>query len=278
MCALYSTLCNQVACVAALRQRQVNSYFPPSDRRLTRVQQGFSATIFERDPSISSRNIRDWTILIHWGLPPLLALLPPPVAAKLPGAICNPTLDFSADGVETLPCFNGLTGERLFASPTPGARRFNRQRLRRVLLGVDGDGGEVAEGGLDVRWGKRLVALEATDDGDGPVTLLFADGDTFEADYVLGADGPNSTVRELLFAGGGSDDAAAAAKAVGSGFMIASCCPRYRDAEKARFIEAAHPVAAIMMGPSVVGGCGRECKRLLFSCGPPSHSRSHDPR
>ncbi|MDB5728150.1 MAG: 6-hydroxynicotinate 3-monooxygenase [Noviherbaspirillum sp.] len=52
----------------------------------------------------------------------------------------------------------------------------------------------VAPGTLEL--GKRLVDLAET---DTEVTLRFADGSQAEADLVIGADGINSVVRELLF-------------------------------------------------------------------------------
>lgn len=61
----------------------------------------------------------------------LAKLLPADSLSRLPEAICNPYLDFTPE-VESLPAYNGLTGDLLFRSPTPGARRVSRQRLRRL--------------------------------------------------------------------------------------------------------------------------------------------------
>lgn len=48
----------------------------------------------------------------------------------------------------------------------------------------------------DVRLGAKCVGL---DDGGGAVRLRFADGQSVEADVVIGADGIHSTVRSALF-------------------------------------------------------------------------------
>lgn len=46
-----------------------------------------------------------------------------------------------------------------------------------------------------VEWGKKLVSI---DDGGGSPRVEFADGTSAEADIVVGSDGVNSRVRELL--------------------------------------------------------------------------------
>ncbi|MER7608666.1 FAD-dependent monooxygenase [Nocardioides sp. NPDC127503] len=53
-----------------------------------------------------------------------------------------------------------------------------------------------------LRLGHRLVDI--TDDGDGPALLEFADGESVEADLVIGADGAASMLREYVV---GYDDA-----------------------------------------------------------------------
>ncbi len=205
--------------------------------------------VFEREVGVDVRP-RDWTILVHWAMPILTQLLSAEVLAELPQAVCNPHLDFTPD-VETLPCYNGATGDILFRSPTPGARRITRQKLRRVLLD-----------GVDVRWGKNLARLSAADHG-AAVELAFDDGDSYEADFVLGADGPSSKVRELLV---GPE----AAKPSASGLMFATGIVKYRDAAKADLLIKAHPVAAIVMGREATGGCGG-----MLICLPSCYFSSH---
>ncbi len=191
--------------------------------------------VLEREAGLDARP-RDWSLLIHWALPLMANLLPDDVAADLPQAMCNPHINFD-DEAESLPVYNGLTGELLFQSATPGARRITRQKLRR-LLARD----------LDIRWGTSLSRLVP---GADSVRIEFDDGAAaaLEVDYVLGADGTSSKVRELLV---GSE----AARPILSGFMFASCFTQYCDLEKVNVIVEKHPVAAVMMGTSAVAAVG----------------------
>jgi hypothetical protein len=196
--------------------------------------------VFEKALHIADR-LRDWTILIHWAMPLFQKLLPEHLVERLPEALCNPALTLDEEA-ESLPVYNGETGELLFKNKLPGARRVSRQRLR-ALLAKDLD-----EAGI-IRWGKRLA--EFSHDGEsGPVRLRFEDGSAFEADYVLGTDGSSSKVRELLFNG---DEAA---RVQLSGFMFATAIVQYGDAAKVQAVLKAHPVAAITMATDSVGGCG----------------------
>ena len=200
---------------------------------------GFDVAIYDRDASVDARP-RDWTIVLHWALPVMQSLLPAPLVAKLSHAICNPDLAFDAS-VETLAVYNGVTGDKLFASPMPGSRRISRQRLRQVLVE-----------GLDVQWGKKLDTIEReteTETDGGALRLVFADG-TAKADYVLAADGASSHVRALVVGD------AAAAQSTPSGLLFATALVNYRDEAKVKSVTDLHPVAAIAMGADAVGGCG----------------------
>lgn len=206
-----------------------------ADTDLARPQNGFNAVVFDRDPGPDARE-RDWTMLMHWALPMLTELLPEDILADLPQSFCNPHLEFNEEA-ESLPCYNALTGDVLFRSPTPGARRVSRQALRRLFTR-----------GVDIRWNKALSRLSKTEDG-GAVVLEFEDGEKFEAEQVLGADGVSSKTRELL-AG------AERARVQRSGFLFATGITQYGDAEKTEAILKTHPVAALMMGTSSVGAVG----------------------
>ncbi|KAL0933715.1 FAD-binding domain containing protein [Colletotrichum truncatum] len=195
---------------------------------------GFDVTVYERDVSVDARP-RDWTILIHWGMATLTELLPERALKKIPSAVCNPYLDFS-EWDESIPGYDGNSGEMLFKNPTPGARRVSRRRFRKVLVE-----------GLDIKWGKTLGSLSAVD--DDTMHLTFDDGTSVDANYVLGTDGVSSKVRELLVG-------VEAAKPIPSGFMIANCIVKYGDAEKVNMIVKSHPVCALMLGSGVMAGCG----------------------
>ncbi|EPE06651.1 fad-binding domain containing protein [Ophiostoma piceae UAMH 11346] len=198
---------------------------------------GFDVVIYDRDASVDSRS-RDWTIVLHWALPVMQSLLPKSLAAKLSHAICNPDLAFDAS-VETLAVYNGITGDKLFASPMPGSRRISRQRLRQVLVE-----------GLDVKWGKKLEKIEKTETTDADVLrLVFEDG-TEDAGYVLAADGASSRVRALVVGD------ATKAQSTPSGLLFATAIVNYKDEAKVKSVTDLHPVAAIAMGADAVGGCG----------------------
>ncbi|OAA53862.1 Monooxygenase, FAD-binding protein [Cordyceps fumosorosea ARSEF 2679] len=196
-------------------------------------QNGFRAIVVEKEEGIDARP-REWTMLVHWAMPILRRLVPEEVLRDLDGALCNSHLEFDAE-VETLPCYNGVTGDLLFSSPTPGARRVSRRRLRALLAR-----------GIDVRWGMCLKNIAQTDKG---VKAEFEDGTAVDADYLLGTDGTSSKVREVLL---GADKA----RAQGSGFLFATGINRYDEAYKTDAIVRKHPVAALMMGTGSVGGIG----------------------
>jgi len=137
-----------------------------------------------------------------------------------------------------MPIINGKTGEILFRSAMPGVRRVRRQLLRRVLAAEFDNGA--------IKWGKALEKLEV--EGDNPARLTFADGTMVEADFVLGADGASSKVREILFEGD------AVAKVRPSGLMAATGVVKHGDATKVQPCLDLHPVAAVTMGTVFTGG------------------------
>lgn len=71
----------------------------------------------------------------------------------------------------------------------PRGRLMRRAELYEVLQR------RLAEAGIDVRHGKRLVGAEEGTDG---ITARFADGTTATGDLLIGADGTRSTVRTLI--------------------------------------------------------------------------------
>ncbi|KAK0743080.1 hypothetical protein B0T18DRAFT_414364 [Schizothecium vesticola] len=203
-------------------------------------QSSFRVTLYDADPSLAARP-RDWPLLLHWALPTLKALLSPAAAARFDDAVCNRHIEYTP-AVESMPIINGVTGEVLFRPPAaPGARRVSRGRLRRVMA-AEFDGTEA------LQWGKVLVGLEAPEGGGGPVTMAFSDGTTATADYVLGADGAASKVRELLFRG------AEVARVKPSGLMVASALTRPGDEAKVREALRYHPMACVAMGTTA--NCG----------------------
>lgn len=198
---------------------------------------GFDVVLFDQESGLDARP-RDWPMVLHWALPIFQSLLSEKTWENFPQAVCNPYLEYTPE-VESMPCINGKTGEVLFRSSMPGSRRVTRRRLRRVMAAEFDDG--------TIRWGKKLNNINI-EGADGPVCLGFADGTTFEADYVLGTDGASSKVRELLFKG---DEVA---RVQPSGFMFATAIVKHGDAAKVQAVVDTHPVASVMMGTKSVGG------------------------
>ncbi|KAK4442282.1 hypothetical protein QBC34DRAFT_455868 [Podospora aff. communis PSN243] len=200
---------------------------------------GFKVVLFDREAGLDART-RDWPLSVHWALPTLKALLSDSALAKFPQALCTPHVEYTPE-IETMLCINGQSGEVMFRSQMPGMRRVTRQRLRRIMA---------TEFAPAIHWNKQLEKIEFNGGGDGPVRLIFADGTTVEADYVLGADGASSKVRELLFAGG--DEEVAQAKP--SGFMCATGYVTHHDAAKVEPVIKLHPIAAVTVGAT--SNCG----------------------
>jgi 2-polyprenyl-6-methoxyphenol hydroxylase-like FAD-dependent oxidoreductase len=163
------------------------------------------------------------------------ALVPDEVCAKIPESYTNRYMKFEGGEEESLPAFNGVTGDIIFRMAHPGGRRVSRQELRKVLLD-----------GVDVQWGKKLQDLKYEEDG---VQLTFADGSTAETDFVVGADGASSMVRQLLV---GAEEG----KPQLSGMTFATGLIKYGDAAKVEAVTKLHPVAAIIFCPDSIGGCG----------------------
>lgn len=168
-------------------------------------------------------------------MPLMSKLLPEAILTDMPRAFCNPYLDYDDPETTSIACLNGVTGEVLFKNHLPGSRRITRQKLRRVLIN-----------GVRVVWGKSLSQLSATNES---VALTFQDGETIVADYVLGADGPTSKVRELLL---GTE----IAQTVDASIVISTAVVKYNDAGKVKALTAHHPVMLMYMGTTSTGGFG----------------------
>jgi hypothetical protein len=146
------------------------------------------AVVFEKSPTRTSRP-RDWNFGIYWAQSRLEECLPPSIMAELATAQTDINNKPSAETV--LPVFDGITGELMSPLPAPWAVRYRRRGML-----------EVMERGVDVRYGKGIASLEATGEG---VTVRFTDGTEEKGDFVIGAEGAHSVVREFLFRGSPDD-------------------------------------------------------------------------
>jgi len=179
-------------------------------------------------------------MLLHWALPTLRALLPEDIIADLRSAYTDPFYPYEKE-VERVPFYNAAAGELAFEMPATSMRRISRNKMRTLC-----------SRGLDIKWGKSVKELGTG--GAGPVTIVFDDGTTAEADLVVASDGPNSRVRRWLL----GEEAGAARP---SEHAICSGIVEYGNAEKAKFLRV-HPVASAGLTPVGSMYLGGERKRL----------------
>ena len=92
-----------------------------------------------------------------------------------------------------------------------------------------------------IQYGKKLVGIEYGPDGVG-LTAEFQDGEKLAGSMIIGADGPRSSVRDLLL---GEE----AAKVTPLEVVHSNVAIKYHDAEKARFVRSAHPVFSMVTHP-----------------------------
>ncbi|EAA28183.1 FAD/NAD(P)-binding domain-containing protein [Neurospora crassa] len=185
------------------------------------------------------------------------------IGAGLTGLLAAQALKnaYFDEWAETLPMYNGETGDLMFKSAVPGARRITRRGLREVL-----------SEGLDIAWGRKVTRLDTESDPEKvKVTLAGEEGVEEEevwADYVLGTDGAGSKVREILFAD--QENGEEKAKAKRSGFMIGTCVVDYQDENVVRKVLEKHPVMAMAMSRGAVGGFG-----VQYTTGTPPSDLQH---
>lgn len=92
--------------------------------------------------------------------------------------------DHRASEDETMPIFNGKTGELLKAVPIPYNIRLARKKFLKLI-----------SQGIDIKWSKKLKRVSS----DGKTaTAKFEDDDEASGDILVGAEGAHSIVRECL--------------------------------------------------------------------------------
>lgn len=145
-------------------------------------KEGIPYRIFERDESATHRSA-GWGLTIHWALPDFKALLPDDLVARLPECFVNRgAVEAGEKGSFTF--FDLSTAEPRWQVPAAERIRVSREKLRSLLL-TD----------LNVQWSKTFTHVETV---DGSVRATFSD-DTLETGSVLiGCDGANSAVRQIL--------------------------------------------------------------------------------
>lgn len=181
--------------------------------------------------------------MLHWGLDVLPKVLGQDVMDHFHEAFCDPS--YTEDQPPAMPCLNGVTGETMFHIPSTGARLVSRQAFRRVL-----------SRDLDIRFDKKLAKVDHKEEDD-KVTVHFEDGSQHEADIIIGADGPNSTVRRHLL---GEERSIPKL----TPWVISLATFQLGDAEKAHFARNPHPVWHMGYGPQGICAIAGEYRRQPY--------------
>ncbi|KAK4449771.1 hypothetical protein QBC34DRAFT_350306 [Podospora aff. communis PSN243] len=189
---------------------------------------GFKVTVYEKETRIGERT-REWTMLVHWAYATFRKMLPDEILNDFSSAHADPFLDY--EKAPPIPFYDGTTGDVVFRMPG-NVRRISRTRLR-----------QLCSRGLDIRWGKQVADLQVGD--TGPVSIVFKDGTTEEADFVIGADGGNSQIRKWLL---GEE----ASKTLPSEYAIANGIVKYETAEQAAALREPNPICTVSVIPGGV--------------------------
>ncbi|KAH0272552.1 FAD/NAD(P)-binding domain-containing protein, partial [Aureobasidium melanogenum] len=188
--------------------------------------------IFDYEPGASYRP-REWTMGLHWSLPFLQSLLPDELFSRIHEAYVDPSLDWEQPPLNFMRMYNGLTGEIMKEFPVKGKIvRVSRRKLRAL----------VAEG-IDVKYNHSLTDIRYNH--DNTVTAIFASGAEETGSLVVGADGPRSAVRKLLF--GEADAAVKPLEKV----IHTNVTFQPEDKEKALFLRSAHPAWSVCLHPDL---------------------------
>ncbi|KAG9687264.1 FAD/NAD(P)-binding domain-containing protein, partial [Aureobasidium melanogenum] len=188
--------------------------------------------IFDYEPSASCRP-REWTMGLHWSLPFLQSLLPDELFSRIHEAYVDPSLDWEQPPLNFMRMYNGLTGEVMKEFPVKGKIvRVSRRKLRAL----------VAEG-VDVKYNHSLTDIRYNH--DNTVTAVFANGAEETGSLVIGADGPRSAVRKLLF-----NEADAVVKPL-ENVIHTNVTFQPGDKEKALFLRSAHPAWSVCLHPDL---------------------------
>lgn len=121
---------------------------------------------------------------VHWAIPCLQELLPEELFATIEETQVDP--HWPTSDTDRLELKDGSTGQLIKSVDSSKFYRLRRDKFRHMLLQ-----------GIDVRWGKELVNIDYSKDGQ-TVTAVFADGNKDSGTLLIGTDGPHSRVRSLL--------------------------------------------------------------------------------
>ncbi|RAK97983.1 FAD-dependent oxidoreductase [Aspergillus ibericus CBS 121593] len=187
---------------------------------------GIPSIVVEKHETLHAQS-RDWNMGLHWGASSLKALLSEEQWARIQSVQVDPNEPTAEH--DALKFFNGQSGEIMASIP---ARLFYRLRRRKLR--------DLMEQGLDVRYGKKLDAIEYSADGQYAVAI-FEDGSSLLSKLIVGADGAQSKTRQLLLGPG-----------LGQVRRLPYCATFVQaqySAERARFLRQFHPLYLAGINP-----------------------------
>lgn len=120
---------------------------------------------------------------LHWSRHNVERSFPENIYKDMTSTYTNPWQEPSPEEAAALPIVDGKTGASLVKVKVDDARRVVRGRLRDLFRRE-----------IDVHYGFKLTKVEAKD----KVYTTFENGDTIQADVLVGADGRNYVTVRLL--------------------------------------------------------------------------------
>ncbi|MCJ1477622.1 hypothetical protein MMC13_006295 [Lambiella insularis] len=192
---------------------------------------GIKFSIYEAELEADYRP-REWSMGVHWALSMMEKLLPADLHARLKEAQTDPFLE--APEHDNLPVYDGLTGEVMRTLAVPRTIRVSRRKLRAFC-----------SQGIEVQYGHRITEIHYGEHGAG-VTAVFANGEKVSGSIIIGADGPRSSVRDLLV---GRENA----KVTPLEVVHVNVAVKYNDAERSRFVRSTHPTFSMVAHPECFG-------------------------
>jgi hypothetical protein len=195
---------------------------------LTSLQKGIPFAIYEKEEKLNYRS-NEWTMAIHWSLDRLESVLPPELFARLAEISCNPSIPIEAGG--KYPIIHGETGQLLAGVPYAKGLRVPRSKMRALC----------AEG-IEVEYGKEIIDVAFNESGNG-VIATFRDGSIARGSLLLGADGPRSKIRQIIF----NDDNGTRSSVSRFHIFHTNMTVSYGDADKARYLRQVFPTSYLAL-------------------------------
>ncbi|PYI09808.1 FAD binding domain-containing protein [Aspergillus sclerotiicarbonarius CBS 121057] len=187
---------------------------------------GIPSIVVEKHETLDAQS-RDWNMGLHWGASPLKSLLSEEQWARIQSVQVDPNEPTAEQ--DALKFVNGQSGETMASIPVRFFYRLRRRKLRGLM-----------EQGLDVRYGKKLDAIDYSTDGQHAIAI-FEDGSSLSAKLIVGADGAQSMTRQVLLG-----------PSRGQVRRLPYCATFVQaqySAERARFLRQFHPLYLAGINP-----------------------------